>query len=194
MCVRLMLPGEVAALTAAPRYAYEGRGDAPPGLPAGARCEFEVELCSYERGPSLHTVAGSERLQAAAHFKEQGNALFKQVGGCRARAWVSCCRCCCCLHQHWPTTLPCPAPWHPRHLTTTPRDPPPTHAQGQARLARQKYQKAVKALDRALDLESAEQAVQASALKASCLLNLARCAEREQEWGEALSWCNRALE
>ena len=81
MCVRLMLAGEVAALQAEARYAYEGRDDAPPGLPAGARCEFEIELASFERGPSLHTVAGGERLAAAARFKEQGNALFKQVGG-----------------------------------------------------------------------------------------------------------------
>lgn len=48
-------------------------------------------------------------------------------------------------------------------------------------------------MERALDLETAEQMAAASALKASCLLNMARCAEREQEWGEALGWCNKAI-
>lgn len=65
--------------------------------------------------------------------------------------------------------------------------------QGKSKLARQKYGKALKGVDQALDLETEEQFAAASALKASCLLNMARCAEREQEWGEALGWCNKAI-
>lgn len=75
--------------------------------------------------------------------------------------------------------------------------PPPCpwvrHAQGKTKLARIKYQKALKLVDRAFDLDGDEQVAAASQLKASCLLNLARCAEREQEWGEALGWCNKAI-
>ena len=36
MCVRLMLKGEVAALTSTWRHAYEGRADAPAGLTPGS--------------------------------------------------------------------------------------------------------------------------------------------------------------
>lgn len=45
----------------------------------------------------------------------------------------------------------------------------------------------------ALELDSEEDFAAASATKAACLLNLARCAEREQEWGEALGWCTKAI-
>jgi len=48
-------------------------------------------------------------------------------------------------------------------------------------------------VDRSLDLEGNAQLAAASSLKASCLLNLARCAEKELEWGEALGWCNKAI-
>ena len=65
--------------------------------------------------------------------------------------------------------------------------------QGKSKLARHKYGKALKGVEQALDLETEEQFAAASALKASCLLNIARCAEREQEWGEALGWCNKAI-
>lgn len=65
--------------------------------------------------------------------------------------------------------------------------------QGKTKLARIKYHKALKLVDRAFELEGEEQVAAASQLKASCLLNLARCAEREQEWGEALGWCNKAI-
>lgn len=65
--------------------------------------------------------------------------------------------------------------------------------QGKTRLARVKYGRALKLVDRALELESEEQVRAASSLKASCLLNMARCAEKEQEWGEAITWCNKAI-
>ncbi|EFN57340.1 hypothetical protein CHLNCDRAFT_142698 [Chlorella variabilis] len=65
--------------------------------------------------------------------------------------------------------------------------------QGKTKLARQKYQKALKMVGGALELDSEEDFAAASATKAACLLNLARCAEREQEWGEALGWCTKAI-
>jgi hypothetical protein len=69
----------------------------------------------------------------------------------------------------------------------------PCSPQGRTRLARIKYGQALKLVERAMDLESEAQVAAASALKASCLLNLGRCAEREQEWGEALGWCTKAI-
>ena len=37
------------------------------------------------------------------------------------------------------------------------------------------------------------QAEAASGVKAACLVNLANCAHKEQQYGEALDWCNKAL-
>lgn len=37
------------------------------------------------------------------------------------------------------------------------------------------------------------QAEAASVVKTACLVNLANCAQREQQFGEALDWCNKAL-
>ena len=37
------------------------------------------------------------------------------------------------------------------------------------------------------------QAEAASVVKTACLVNLANCAHKEQQYGEALDWCNKAL-
>lgn len=91
----------------------------------------------------------------------------------------------------WPTSATAlPAPAHLAHLMCLPTRCTP---QGKTRLARAKYGRALKVVERAMDLETEEQVAAASRLKASCLLNMARCAEREQEWGEARSWCTKAI-
>lgn len=64
---------------------------------------------------------------------------------------------------------------------------------GRYKLARQKYLKGVRGVDQALDIETPEQAAEASALKAACLVNLAACAQREEEWGETIQWCDKAI-
>lgn len=191
MCVRLMLRGETASVTAAWARAYEGRGDAPAGLAPGSRVVFEVELVGFERQAHQHQLEGAQRLERCARLKEQGNALFKQVGGRWRRRG---------LHLLHGCSLPAArsSPHTGLHMPAVParalaspvrlRD-----TQGKTRLARQKYGKALQVVERALDLETDEQMAAASALKASCLLNMARCAEREQEWGEALGWCNKAI-
>ena len=86
MCVRLMLPGEVAALSAAWPYCYEGRADAPAGLAPGTRVAFEVELASFEREPHAQALSGAERLERGGRLKEQGNALYKQARRCGREA------------------------------------------------------------------------------------------------------------
>lgn len=65
--------------------------------------------------------------------------------------------------------------------------------QGKSRLARTKYQKALKLLGGGLDLETEEEFSAASSTRAACMLNIGRCAEHEREWGEALTWCNKAI-
>lgn len=37
------------------------------------------------------------------------------------------------------------------------------------------------------------QAEAAAVVKTACLVNLANCAHKEQQYGEALDWCNKAL-
>lgn len=76
--------------------------------------------------------------------------------------------------------------WHHR-----PSFPPAL--QRKSKLARQKYQKAIKLVGGAMEFESEEEVAAASATRAACLLNLARCAEQELEWGEALGWCTKAI-
>ena len=43
--------------------------------------------------------------------------------------------------------------------------------------------------DRSIDV----QAEAASEVKTACLVNLANCAHKEQQYGAALDWCNKAL-
>lgn len=64
---------------------------------------------------------------------------------------------------------------------------------GQLKFAKAKYTKALRLADRMFDIETDEQAEAASAVKTACLVNLANCAHREQQYGEALDWCNKAL-
>jgi len=61
-------------------------------------------------------------------------------------------------------------------------------------LARLKYQKALKAINQTLDMETEEQFSRAKAGKISCLLNLGLCAQRQDKFGEAISWCNKTIE
>ena len=51
------------------------------GLPSGARVQFEVELLGFDKQAGEHALPGPAKLERAAQLKEQGNALFKQVGG-----------------------------------------------------------------------------------------------------------------
>ena len=51
VAVRLMTPGEVSLITSTSQYAYDGRPDRPPGVPEGAKVEWEVELISFQRQP-----------------------------------------------------------------------------------------------------------------------------------------------
>jgi FK506-binding protein 4/5 len=64
---------------------------------------------------------------------------------------------------------------------------------GRWRLAKQKYLKGLRCVGQALDIETEEQAAAAAALKAACLVNLAACAHKEEAYGEAISWCTKAI-
>ncbi|GAB4824129.1 hypothetical protein N2152v2_011175 [Parachlorella kessleri] len=143
MAVRLMLEGEVSSVRSSWRYSYQGRQDVPQGLPEGSSVEFEVELVGFQHEPNWASLGPADKLERAARWKEQGNALYKQ---------------------------------------------------GRYKYARTKYQKAMRVVERAMDLEGEDQFAQADAVKLACLLNLAQVALKEESFGEALTFCNKALE
>ena len=70
--------GERAELTITAQYGY-GEMGSPPKIPAGATLIFDVELISIEdRRPTRWQMSDPELIQAAMHFKEQGNTKFKE--------------------------------------------------------------------------------------------------------------------
>ena len=58
--------------------------------------------------------------------------------------------------------------------------------------ARMKWLKALKLLGQLFDIETEEEGDAASAVKASCMVNLALLSQREGNLSEALSWCSKA--
>ena len=59
--------------------------------------------------------------------------------------------------------------------------------------AKNKWLKSLKILGQLFDVETDEEMAEAAAIKASCMVNLALCAQREDQFSEALSWCTKAL-
>ncbi len=49
------------------------------GLPEGSSVEFEVELVGFQHEPNWASLGPADKLERAARWKEQGNALYKQV-------------------------------------------------------------------------------------------------------------------
>jgi FK506-binding protein 4/5 len=64
---------------------------------------------------------------------------------------------------------------------------------GRYKLARQKYLKGIRCVDQAFDLETDDELNGAKGAKLACLVNLAACAQKEEEWGEVIKWCDKAL-
>ncbi|KAF6261061.1 hypothetical protein COO60DRAFT_1637104 [Scenedesmus sp. NREL 46B-D3] len=101
MCVKLMVPGEVASVKCQPKYAYQvrtqpdrsghaaqlqrgqmagqcgDRADAPSGLDVSAPVEFEVLLLGFEREGYWQNLSWQQRWALAERLKAKGNALFK---------------------------------------------------------------------------------------------------------------------
>lgn len=61
-------------------------------------------------------------------------------------------------------------------------------------LARLKYLKSIRTVDKMMDLETEQQLETARQLKVACLVNIAACAQREERWGEVIDWCNKTIE
>ncbi|KAI8469652.1 MAG: hypothetical protein J3K34DRAFT_512676 [Monoraphidium minutum] len=77
LCARLMVPGELARAVAQPRYAYQGREDAPAGVRPEDVVEFEVELVDFQREGHWHDLPWPERWALLERLKGRGNALHK---------------------------------------------------------------------------------------------------------------------
>ncbi|GIM00169.1 hypothetical protein Vretimale_5329 [Volvox reticuliferus] len=86
MALKLMVPGEVSRVVAAPRFAYLDREDRPPDIPGDAMVEFEVELLDFEREGHWQNLSFEERYALAERLKSKGNELFRKGQHKYARA------------------------------------------------------------------------------------------------------------
>ena len=87
--VRLMVPGETALITAAPRHAYEAQPAGawlhPPGIPSGCSVAWEVTLIGFDAPVNWHRAEVPDILADAMRSKDAGVALFKQQHWALAR-------------------------------------------------------------------------------------------------------------
>lgn len=77
MCVRLMLPGEIALVTCPPDYAYD-RFPRPANVPEGAHVEWEIELLGFETSKDWTGLDFRTIMNEAEKIRCTGNRLFKE--------------------------------------------------------------------------------------------------------------------
>ncbi|KAF9665135.1 hypothetical protein SADUNF_Sadunf16G0090600 [Salix dunnii] len=77
MCVRLMLPGEVALVTCPPDYAYD-KFTRPTNVPEGAHIEWEIELLGFEMPKDWTGLDFQSIMDEAEKIRTTGNRLFKE--------------------------------------------------------------------------------------------------------------------
>ncbi|TYH03094.1 hypothetical protein ES288_A09G193700v1 [Gossypium darwinii] len=77
MCVRLMLPGEIALVTCPPDYAYD-KFSRPPSVPEGAHVQWEIELLGFEMPKDWTGLNFQEIMDEAEKIRVTGNRLFKE--------------------------------------------------------------------------------------------------------------------
>ncbi|KAK9123817.1 hypothetical protein Sjap_013419 [Stephania japonica] len=77
MCVRLMLPGEIALVTCPPDYAYD-KISRPAGVPEGAHIQWEIELLSFEMPKDWTGLNFASIMEDADNIKNTGNRLFQE--------------------------------------------------------------------------------------------------------------------
>ncbi|XVF08192.1 hypothetical protein REPUB_Repub06bG0205000 [Reevesia pubescens] len=77
MCVRLMLPGEIALVTCPPDYAYD-KFSRPPNVPEGAHVQWEIELLGFEMPKDWTGLNFQNIMDEAEKIRVTGNRLFKE--------------------------------------------------------------------------------------------------------------------
>ncbi|KAF2316296.1 hypothetical protein GH714_041637 [Hevea brasiliensis] len=77
MCVRLMLPGEIALVTCPPDYAYD-KFQRPVNVPEGAHIQWEIELLGFEMPKDWTGMDFPSIMGEAEKIRNTGNRLFKE--------------------------------------------------------------------------------------------------------------------
>ncbi|XVF55164.1 hypothetical protein PTKIN_Ptkin06aG0014600 [Pterospermum kingtungense] len=77
MCVRLMLPGEIALVTCPPDYAYD-KFSRPHNVPEGAHVQWEIELLGFEMPKDWTGLNFQSIMDDAEKIRVTGNRLFKE--------------------------------------------------------------------------------------------------------------------
>ncbi|KAJ7961336.1 Peptidylprolyl isomerase [Quillaja saponaria] len=77
MCVRLMLPGEIALVTCPPDYAYD-KFPRPANIPEGAHIQWEIELLGFEMPKDWTGLDFKSIMDDAEKTRNTGNRLFKE--------------------------------------------------------------------------------------------------------------------
>lgn len=77
MCVRLMLPGEMALVTCPPDYAYD-KFPRPANVPEGAHVQWEIELLGFEMPKDWTGLSFRDIMEEAEKIRGTGNRLFKE--------------------------------------------------------------------------------------------------------------------
>ncbi|XP_061376352.1 peptidyl-prolyl cis-trans isomerase PASTICCINO1 [Gastrolobium bilobum] len=77
MCVRLMLPGEIALVTCPPDYAYD-KFPRPLNVPEGAHIQWEIELIAFEMPKDWTGLDFQSIMNEAEKIRNTGNRLFKE--------------------------------------------------------------------------------------------------------------------
>ncbi|XP_031277387.1 peptidyl-prolyl cis-trans isomerase PASTICCINO1-like [Pistacia vera] len=77
MCVRLMLPGELALVTCPPDYAYD-KFPRPENVPVGAHIQWEIELLGFEMPKDWTGLTFENIMDEAEKIRVSGNRLFKE--------------------------------------------------------------------------------------------------------------------
>ncbi|KAL2485166.1 Peptidyl-prolyl cis-trans isomerase PASTICCINO1 [Abeliophyllum distichum] len=77
MCIRLMLPGEIALVTCPPDYAYD-KFPRPANVPQGACVQWEIELLDYEKQKDWTGLNFRQIMEDVEKTKGTGNRLFKE--------------------------------------------------------------------------------------------------------------------
>ncbi|XP_027079124.1 peptidyl-prolyl cis-trans isomerase PASTICCINO1-like isoform X2 [Coffea arabica] len=77
MCVRLMLPGELALVTCPHEYAYD-KFQRPANVPEGAHIQWEIELLEFEMPKDWTGFNFRQIMEDVEKIKGTGNRLFKE--------------------------------------------------------------------------------------------------------------------
>ncbi|GLJ21531.1 hypothetical protein SUGI_0398520 [Cryptomeria japonica] len=77
MCIRLMLPNEIALVSSTPDYAYD-KFPRPENVPEGANIQWEVELLKFETPKDWTGMNFTQIMDETEKIKSTGNRLFKE--------------------------------------------------------------------------------------------------------------------